>query len=298
MGCFTKFCYEQTFDTYMEGIEPWASKLPYMVLPGNHEADCHDASCLLEPLDRGLKLSNFTAFNARFRMPSVESRGVLNMFYSFNYANVHFISIDTETGFPGAPSEHRYVFACGGFGDQLAWLENDLIEANKNRAERPWVFVSGHRPMYYGDSINKELQAAMEELFYKYDVDVYFSGHQHSYERDFPVYQGVPEADYVNPRATTHFLIGGAGNDEMHHAKLLDRSRDPSPEDKNGHMTALTSTGPWTAFSDLDDHVGIGKVTIVDDSVLKFEYIRTTTGRVFDQVTLTRDRSQLSRTPK
>jgi hypothetical protein len=37
-GCYTKFCFEETFDQYMKSVEPWASKLPYMVAPGNHEA--------------------------------------------------------------------------------------------------------------------------------------------------------------------------------------------------------------------------------------------------------------------
>ena len=46
----------------------------------------------------------------------------------------------------------------------------------------------GHRPMYQGKSINTEFQAAMENLFNKYGVDIYFSGHVHSYERDYPVY--------------------------------------------------------------------------------------------------------------
>jgi hypothetical protein len=41
--------------------------------------------------------------------------------------------------------------------------------------------------MYQGKSINAEFQAAMEDLFYTYGVDVYFSGHVHSYERDVPV---------------------------------------------------------------------------------------------------------------
>lgn len=41
--------------------------------------------------------------------------------------------------------------------------------------------------MYQGKSINAEFQAAMEDLFYVYGVDVYFSGHVHSYERDLPV---------------------------------------------------------------------------------------------------------------
>lgn len=62
-----------------------------------------------------------------------------------------------------------------------------MIEANKNRATRPWIFVQGHRPMYQGKSINADFQAAMEEMFYEYGVDIYFSGHVHSYERDYPV---------------------------------------------------------------------------------------------------------------
>ena len=38
VGCATDFCYEDTFDTYMKNVQPWASQLPYMVTPGNHEA--------------------------------------------------------------------------------------------------------------------------------------------------------------------------------------------------------------------------------------------------------------------
>lgn len=44
----------------------------------NHEAECHDPSCLLDKSIRD-KLSNFTAYNARFRMPSLETNGALNV---------------------------------------------------------------------------------------------------------------------------------------------------------------------------------------------------------------------------
>jgi len=253
-----------------------------MTSPGNHEADCHDPACLTNPIT-SKKLSNFTAYNSRFRMPSQESGGVLNMHYSFNYGNIHFISVDAETGYAGAPQETHYVLPCGGFGDQLTWLEKDLIKANSERDVRPWIFAAGHHPMYQGDSIDSSLQKAMEDLFYKYGVDVYFSGHVHSYERDLPVYKGVPEQSYVNPRATTHILVGGAGNDEMTGIQL-DRSKDPSPQTR----VESGGNGAWTAVTDVDHHVGIGKVTIVDDSTLKFDYIRTMTGEVFDSITLTR----------
>jgi hypothetical protein len=51
--------------------------------------------------------------------PSESGAAALNMHFSFNYGNVHFISIDTETGYPGAAEETRYVLPCGGFSDQL-----------------------------------------------------------------------------------------------------------------------------------------------------------------------------------
>ena len=146
-GCVLSFCYEDAFDNYMNSVQDWASAVPYMVGPGNHEAECHDPSCLAVKKRREM-LSNFTAYNKRFLMPSNESKGTLNMWYSFNYANAHFIMVDTETGYPGAPEETRYVLPCGGFGDHMAWLEQDLIAANADRANRPWVFAAGHHPMY------------------------------------------------------------------------------------------------------------------------------------------------------
>ena len=287
-GCYVDFCYEDTWNTYMKGIEDVSSKVPYMTAPGNHEADCHDPSCMLSS-ERKEKLSNFTAYNHRFQMPSTESGGALNMHYSFNYGSVHFISIDTETGYKGAEEETKYVFPCGGFADQISWLENDLIQANKERDARPWILVQGHHPMYWGDEINAEFQAAMEDLFYKYGVDMYFSGHKHSYERDYPVYKSAVTTSYSKPLATTYVMIGGAGNDEMDDAtvKNLDRSKDMAP---HAARKASSTTGPWTAVTDTNKF-GIGKVTIVDDSNLKFEYYRTTTGELYDKFTLTRDHS-------
>ena len=287
-GCATKFCYEEVWDNYMQSIETWASRVPYMVAPGNHEAECHSPACLASK-ERKEKLSNFTAYNTRFRMPSEESKAsALNMHFSFNYGPVHFISIDTETGYPGAAEETKYVLPCGGFSDQLSWLEQDLIEANANRAQRPWIFVQGHHPMYQGRSINEGFAASMEQLFYDYGVDIYFSGHVHSYERDYPVYQGIPEFSYDNPRATTYIMVGGAGNDEMRNLEV----EDPSPKEgtRPGSWSRSDRTGPWTAVTD-ENHLGVGRVDIIDESTLKFQYFRTTTGEMFDSVVLKRDHS-------
>ena len=93
-------------------------------MPGNHEGECHSPACIL---DEALHtaLGNFSAYNARFRMPAPESGTMLcvsmclcehacvcvlcatlppeatglNMWYSFNFGMAHFINIDTEVRF-------------------------------------------------------------------------------------------------------------------------------------------------------------------------------------------------------
>lgn len=314
-GCYAKFCYEDTLDTYMQSAsDKWAAQVPYMLTPGNHEADCHDPACLASK-HRREALRNFTAYNARFHMPSVESNGTLNMHYSFNYGNVHFLSIDTETGFPNAPLEKRYILPCGGFADQMTWIEEDLKRANlpENRKAQPWVLVAGHRPMYDQSEVNVDFQKAMEDLFYKYGVDVYFAGHRHWYTRNYPVYKDIVDPNlYQNPKATTHITAGGAGNDEMKdiQRKLLlaadaaaraaageqgepgvEKPVDPSPTDLTMVRSPSPAAGAWNAKNDLDNHVGITKVTIINDSKLRIDYIRTKTGEIYDTMTLERDHS-------
>jgi hypothetical protein len=171
-----------------------------------------------------------------------------NMWYSFNYGPVHFIQFDTEarvvarvicgtsffirlglqTDYPNAPMATSCpLLPCGNFGPnnaQLAWLEQDLAQAQADRKLRPWIFVSGHRPIYRTDDMNPDgspsgeaynLQQALEGLFAKYDVDMYFAGHQHSYQRTYPVLNNTVETSYVNPKFPVHLIVGGAGCDEM-----------------------------------------------------------------------------------
>ena len=148
-----------------------------------------------------------------------------NHFYSFDVGPVHFISFSTE----------YYFFVNYGWtqiANQYRWLEEDLIEANKpeNRAKRPWIITMGHRPMYcstddaddckFRESIIRRglpiLHAyGLEDLFYKYGVDVEIYGHEHMYERLFPVYNqtvfnGTTNDPYLEPKAPIHIITGSA----------------------------------------------------------------------------------------
>lgn len=287
LPCAVGFCYEDIWNQFMNLMQPLAANMPYMTTPGNHEAECHSPACLFTQ-ERRESLRNFTAYNHRFRMPSPESGGVLNMWHSFNYGPVHFISIDTETAFPGAPEEHMYVLPCGGFGDMLTWLEQDLIKANEERSLRPWIFVASHHPMYFGGTINKPFQDAIENLFKKYGVDIYFCGHKHSYERDYPVYNGVPTTSYFNPNATVHITVGGAGNDEME-GKQVERANDQSDDEitrvSEAHMWQ-TNPNDGVMVKEDKGFFGIGLVHVLNSTAVHFEYYRTTLGEKFDEVYL------------
>ncbi len=151
--------------------------------------------------------------------------------------------------------------------------------------------------MYQGNSINEEFQTAMEDLFYKYGVDIYFSGHVHSYERDYPVYKGVTEPTYNNPRATTYVMIGGAGNDEMHDAEMKkpqeiltssEKARRDTANEGLGKWRKSEENGQWTVVTD-NQYLGVGSVTIKNANELEFTYYRTTSGEVFDTFSLARN---------
>jgi hypothetical protein len=65
--------YEDVYNGYMNWMQNITALKPYMVLPGNHEAECKSELCLNMTAQYGLPLSNFSAYNARFRMPAEES---------------------------------------------------------------------------------------------------------------------------------------------------------------------------------------------------------------------------------
>ncbi|GLD98271.1 hypothetical protein PINS_up006968 [Pythium insidiosum] len=224
---FTGFFYEETYNDFMTRMQPLAATTPYMVLPGNHESECHSAACMVSS-EKKKQLSNYRAYNARFKMPSAESGGAANMWYSFEHGPVHFTSISSETDFPNAPNNSHIPFnkiPYGGFGDQLSWLERDLQRADANRANVPWVVVMMHRAIYTRTMCDANgvptgeaapVQKAFEELFIKYNVDVVVSGHVHLYSRHFPVRRNEAVLDgvspdfrtYKNPKAPVYLISG------------------------------------------------------------------------------------------
>ncbi|KAG0425897.1 hypothetical protein HPB47_026964 [Ixodes persulcatus] len=180
---------------------------------------------ILEPVYDRSAAANFSNYVNRFSMVD-KSGNINNHFFSFDLGPAHIISLSTEF----------YFFVEYGYAqiaNQYHWLEEDLKEATKpeNRAKRPWVITMGHRPMYcsnegrndcsFKDSIIRKgiplvHLFGLEDLFYKYGVDLEFWAHEHSYERLWPVYDrkvynGSYDKPYTNPGAPVHITTGSAG---------------------------------------------------------------------------------------
>lgn len=62
-------------------MEPLTSRLPMMVIEGNHE---------IEPQAEGM---TFQSYSTRFAVPSSESGSNSNFFYSFDAGGIHFIML-------------------------------------------------------------------------------------------------------------------------------------------------------------------------------------------------------------
>ncbi|EAU36993.1 acid phosphatase precursor [Aspergillus terreus NIH2624] len=116
--------YESNWDLWQQWMGDITRKIPYMVVPGNHEAACAEfdgpgnilTAYLNDDISNGTapksnltyyscppSQRNFTAYQNRFYMPGAETGGVGNFWYSFDYGLAHFVSIDGETDFANSP---------------------------------------------------------------------------------------------------------------------------------------------------------------------------------------------------
>ena len=257
--------YEDCYNGYVNWMQNVTSTVPYMVSPGNHDSECHSPQCVADPFI-GRQLGNFSAYTARWKMPSASSKGVANMWYSWNYGPIHFVSINTETDFPGATEQHRgdgKAFPAGSFGyegEYLSWLEADLKAADEARKAgngRKWIVAGGHRP--------QSEHIRTKELFDKYNVDMYLSGHVHSYGRSYKSCKAPAcRSRHSSNATTTYVFVGGAGNDEtdfrtsgrVHPGPVVGDSTFATPELSTGILQVVNSTSlVFKLISSLDGRV-------------------------------------------
>ncbi|OMJ83790.1 hypothetical protein SteCoe_15198 [Stentor coeruleus] len=237
-------------DDWFNMIQPIAARIPYMCIPGNHEA-----------------FNNMSHFTNRLRMPVTPENQGTNLFYSFNLGPAHFTLINTEAYF----DESLYP----GIETHDNWLIKDLEQANLNREKVPWIFVFNHRALYCSDEkkdcyhLTLIIRDHIEEILNKNSVDIMFQAHVHNYERCTPIYNNtkiVGDYDtfnyYYSPKAPIYVVNGNAGNFQAHN--------DPFKSNKDD----------WHMFGSED--YGYGRLKVYNKTHVYYEQFSSEKGTEID----------------
>jgi Calcineurin-like phosphoesterase len=144
------FSYSGDADCWLELIEPVADKTKIVI--GNHEVDSDE---LTEDY-----LNHF---------------GLQEQYYSFNYKNMHFLALATETDYDEYSEQYQFAIQ-----DFEKYSKDPFIE---------WIIVFYHDHMYGSGSLEEEtnFREIYHPLFDKYKVDLALQGHHHVYERTYPI---------------------------------------------------------------------------------------------------------------
>lgn len=141
-------------------------KMPLWSCMGNHDANNGSTSTT----------ANFPYFDM-FTFPmNGECGGVASgteHYHSFDYGNIHFINIDSQTSSNSAT------------GPMATWLQNDLASTTKT-----WIIAFFHHPPYSKGSHDSDTEGQMVAMRQNFGpileaggVDLVLVGHSHAYER-------------------------------------------------------------------------------------------------------------------
>lgn len=172
--------FEWNFE-FFQGVTQLASRIPVFPVAGNGEGDLH-------------------WYNRYHKLPESEA------YYSFTYGNAEFFMLNSNQ-----PKE----FAPG--GAQYQWLEEKLKNSTAT-----WKFVAHHHATYsadeddYGNAWKGKTNlgdAAIRQivpLYEKYEVDMVFFGHLHTYQRTLPIKDNL-----VDQKNGVIYVQGGGGGGNL-----------------------------------------------------------------------------------
>jgi 3',5'-cyclic AMP phosphodiesterase CpdA len=178
-GTFSQ--YDRYYFAYYQGL---MADVPFFLTPGNHDCETNNA----EPF---LALHSFPVDSVPF-----SDRG---RYYSFDWGNVHFISIDSSLSLEAAINRN---------GPMLQWLETDL-----RSTKQFWRIAIIHHAPYSSGPNEQEVTAFWARTYVvpileAYGVQVVFSGEEHSYQRSYSVRQDLVVPDGCG---IVYFTTGGGG---------------------------------------------------------------------------------------
>ncbi|MBO9611085.1 MAG: metallophosphoesterase [Dyadobacter sp.] len=160
---------------------------PFYATPGNH--DYYDGTVDVATLNQKRADKNIHYYSVVENFTNGEGGGEPSMteaYYSFDYDNIHFISLDTY-GYEKPGDDYTKILIPTSV--QAQWLRRDLAKANAN-PNINWVIVFTHMPPFTGGSHNSDAEAELMQIrnnlvpiLDDYKVDLLLAGHSHGYER-------------------------------------------------------------------------------------------------------------------
>ena len=127
-----------------------------------------------------------------------------NVFYSFDFENVHFVTISVEQSYSKGSEQYNF-------------LKSDL--ANTDLDENiDWIVFWLHKPIYYSNSQNGHTDLiVLHKLLDQYDVDLVLQGNFHAYERSKPITSdGIimdhSKCSYIDPKGQIFVTVGTGGH--------------------------------------------------------------------------------------
>lgn len=134
--------------------------------------------------DLNLAETKNVAYYSIFNVPTAGELGGLPSgtasYYSYNYANVHFISIDSY-------GTEQSLTVYDTLSPQYVWLKQDLAQNNQM-----WTIVYFHHPPYTmgnhtsdGENDLIGIRTYLTPLFERSKVDLVLNGHSHVFERSW-----------------------------------------------------------------------------------------------------------------
>lgn len=189
---------QPVWDLYERQLEVLTARVPTMVCLGNHENE-----------RVGNKRIGYRAALARFPMPDPD-----RYFYQFHLGNAFFVAFNSNE-----PDDT----------EQLRWLERTLQDAQRNRIYR-WRIAFMHHPPYSSTARrgnNARIIQTFVPLLERYQVDLVIMGHNHNYERFYPMRGGQAVVRsgtrYPQGKGVVYVICGGGG------VSLYDLMPKPTP---------------------------------------------------------------------
>jgi Calcineurin-like phosphoesterase/Purple acid Phosphatase, N-terminal domain len=262
---------------------------PWMPAAGNHENEVGNGP------------QGYLSYQTRFELPGNGTEQFRGNWYAFTVGPIRVISLNNDDvclqdgafsafrrdNVPGYQANGDDPYISGySRGLQRAWLERELADASGSD-EIDWIVVCMHQVAMSSAHFNGAdlgIRRQFLPLFDRYGVDLVVAGHEHHFERTYPVRGVLPGSTLLTPAprgsnpaeidtrdGTVHMIIGGGGHatptplsdfDMPHDGVLITGVGPGSPQ--SAHASIITTEpAPWSAYRDLQTPYGFASFDFV-----------------------------------